>query len=177
MKRLILSTFILLAAAAALAQPYLPSPVRPEGTRIALSAGEAIAFTRTGYNEGYETVITTVRSTAYLGGWHAGIGVDLPGGDRGGMDLSLRAGFTLGLDVLSIDGFAVLQRGLERSPEGNVTLGGGGLLAEFRILRPLSAFIEYRAMYPFFLKATSPYYNSWYGASMAALSFGLTFSI
>jgi hypothetical protein len=177
MKRLILSTFILFAALAAAAQPQISLPAHPDGTRIALSAGEAIAFTRTGYQEGYETVRTTVRAAAYLGSWHAGLGIDLPGGDRGGTDISARAGFTLGTDAFSVDGFAVLQRGLGHSPVGSVTLGGGGLLAEFRFLKPLSAFIEYRAMYPFFLKATSPYYNSWYGASVAALSFGITVNI
>lgn len=145
-------------------------------TEITFQVGQAICFTKTGYYEGYEILQGSARIQADYLGFTAGAGIDFAEDGSGQCDLSLRGGYTLPMGNFRMQLFGLLQRGIGREYDEPMTLAGGGIYGELKITGPVGLFIEYRTLYPMFLQATNPYYNSYYKATAAYLTFGFAVS-
>ena len=145
-------------------------------TEVTFQVGQAICFTKTGYYEGYEILQGSARVQVDYLGFTAGFGLDFAEDNTGQCDLSFRGGYTLPMNKLRLQFFGILQRGFGREYEQPMTLAGGGIYGELKVKGPVGLFVEYRSLYPMFIRATNPYYNSYYRATAAYLTFGLAVS-
>lgn len=147
----------------------------PNTLGVTFQVGQSICFTKTGYYEGYEILQASARVQLNYVGFIAGVGIDFPEDNTTSFDLSFRGGYSLEAGKFNLDIYGILQRGMNHE-EDTMTLAGGGLLAGFNIKGPVSLFMEYRSMYPMFIRATNPYYNRYYRATVAYLTFGVAVS-